>query len=210
MKNRETVRYILTKLIALLLIVALIVALIIYINAKMDNKDIKAEYKAYTADTQPTETQAMQQPEHYIPDDKYSEGMWDNTYTLYEVQLLAATVYAEAGSESDEMQQGVVSVILNRVASPDYPNTIEGVIYEKEPIQYECTINGALNRYKGIYVDNGDYKDSDWDSLERCLENTEKVLANGTTLPPDVVYQAEFKQGSYIYSKVGSTYFCGR
>ena len=43
---------------------------------------------------------------------------------------LARIVYAEAGSESYEGQVAVANVILNRVRSSKFPNTVYGVIFE--------------------------------------------------------------------------------
>lgn len=157
--------------------------------------------------------QEAQQPEHsipepHIPTELYPRGMFNDKYSIYELLLMAAATYAEGGSESDEMQQGVASVIINRVASLNYPNSIEEVIYQNKPIQYECTVNGLLDKYIDIYINGGDYKDSDWESLERCLENVEYVLETGSIYPDNVVYQAEFMQGKGTYKQVGSTYFC--
>lgn len=156
--------------------------------------------------------QEIQQPEHslpepHIPTELYPRGMFNDKYSIYELLLMAAATYAEGGSESDEMQQGVASVIINRVASPNYPNSIDEVIYQNKPIQYECTVNGLLDKYIDIYINGGDYKDSDWESLERCLENVEYVLETGSIYPANVVYQAEFIQNK-VYKKVGNTYFC--
>ena len=64
--------------------------------------------------------------------------------TEYEIDLLARLIYAESGSTwcSNKMQYYVGSVVLNRVASPYFPNTIEEVIYS--PGQYTCIKNGVL------------------------------------------------------------------
>lgn len=48
-----------------------------------------------------------------------------------EKKLMAMIVYAEARGEIYEGQVAVVNVILNRVKSPKFPNTINGVIYQK-------------------------------------------------------------------------------
>lgn len=157
--------------------------------------------------------QEAQQPEHsipepHIPTELYPRGMFNDKYSIIELLKLAAATYAEAGSESDEAQRGVVSVILNRVDSPNYPNSIDEVIYQNKPIQYECTVNGLYDKYIDIYINGGGYKDSDWESLERCLENVEYVLETGSIYPANVVYQAEFMQGKGTYKQVGSTYFC--
>ncbi|SES66396.1 cell wall hydrolase [Anaerobranca gottschalkii] len=47
-----------------------------------------------------------------------------------EMELLARAVYSEARGEPFEGQVAVAAVILNRVRHPEFPNTIEGVIFE--------------------------------------------------------------------------------
>ncbi len=55
-------------------------------------------------------------------------------YTEYERDILYRIVYAEAGCASDYMQQVVAQVILNRMDSPHFPNTIHDVIFQ--PYQF--------------------------------------------------------------------------
>lgn len=121
--------------------------------------------------------------------------------------LLAAVVYAEARGESDTHQQYVASVVLNRVNSDEFPSTIYDVVYQRNPIQYACVENGQLDKALDLYAtDNIDDETSE--VLERCLENVAYVLTRGTLLPSDVVYQAEFVQGSGIAYQLDDTYFC--
>jgi len=62
------------------------------------------------------------------------------------MELLAQLVEAEAGNQSFEGKCLVVDCILNRVESPDFPNTITEVIYQKNPIQFSTAYNGALEK----------------------------------------------------------------
>lgn len=57
--------------------------------------------------------------------------------------LFAAILECEAGGSYDGML-AVATVIMNRVASPSYPNTISGVIYQSG--QFAPTWDGSLNR----------------------------------------------------------------
>ena len=52
-------------------------------------------------------------------------------YTSSDLYLLAKCIYAEARGESYTGQVAVGAVILNRVASSKFPNTISGVIYQR-------------------------------------------------------------------------------
>lgn len=61
-----------------------------------------------------------------------------------ETILLAAVVQMEAGGQSYEGKLAVASVVMNRVNSSSYPNTITGVIYQKG--QFPGAHNGILDR----------------------------------------------------------------
>lgn len=60
-----------------------------------------------------------------------------------DLYLLAKCVYAEARGEIYQGQVAVAAVILNRVKSPDFPNTIAGVIYQ--PWAFTAVHDGQIN-----------------------------------------------------------------
>lgn len=60
-----------------------------------------------------------------------------------DLYLLAKCVYAEARGESYTGQVAVAAVILNRVKSADFPNTIAGVIYQ--PWAFTAVNDGQIN-----------------------------------------------------------------
>ncbi len=54
-----------------------------------------------------------------------------NSYSQEDVEWLARAVYSEARGEPYEGQVAVAAVVLNRVKSKDFPNTIKDVIFQK-------------------------------------------------------------------------------
>ncbi len=52
-------------------------------------------------------------------------------YTSNDLYLMAKCIHAEGRGESYVGQVAIGAVILNRVKSPDFPNTVSGVIYQK-------------------------------------------------------------------------------
>lgn len=58
-------------------------------------------------------------------------------------RLLSRLVYAEARGESYKGQVAVAAVVLNRVKSASFPNTISGVIYQNGA--FSCVSNGSIN-----------------------------------------------------------------
>lgn len=124
-----------------------------------------------------------QTEEEYIPTvvrDFYDE---DDLY------ILSHLIYGEAGGESDECQLAVGSVVLNRVKSSSFPNSIEGVVFA--PGQYACTWDGNYDK----------------EPSQRAIDNARYLLENGSTLPDGVVFQAQFVQGE-IYAEIDGEYFC--
>lgn len=65
------------------------------------------------------------------------------TITSSDHRLLAKLVSAEARGEPYKGQVAVAAVVLNRVRSPKFPNTISGVIYQRG--QFSVVSNGSIN-----------------------------------------------------------------
>lgn len=71
---------------------------------------------------------------------KINVGSSQSSSDLY---LLAKAVYAEARGEPYVGQVAVAAVILNRVESPDFPNTISGVVYQ--PWAFTAVYDGQIS-----------------------------------------------------------------
>lgn len=89
-------------------------------------------------------------------------------YTERDLQLMANAVYGEARGEPYEGQVAVAAVILNRLESPDFPNTISGIIFQ--PLAFTAVADGQIwlepnDRAKEAVIDamNG------WDPSENAL-----------------------------------------
>jgi spore germination cell wall hydrolase CwlJ-like protein len=68
-------------------------------------------------------------------------------YTESDIDLLARLIYAEAQGQSYKAQAAVGAVVVNRVQSSAWPNTIKDVIYQKSAGYYQFTpvVNGWIN-----------------------------------------------------------------
>jgi len=116
-----------------------------------------------------------------------------------DLHLLGKIIYWEAGSEwlSDHWKLCVGEVVLNRVASPEFPGTIKTVVYQKG--QYSGANSNFFKNQK---------------PSERCVVLALKLLEGERALDaPSVVFQANFRQGSGVHtalydSRLGWTYFC--
>lgn len=78
--------------------------------------------------------------------------------------LLAALIHCEAGGESYEGQVAVGAVVMNRVRSAAYPDSIHGVIYASG--QFTPAMTGKLNR---VYESGKIY--------ESCIRAAEEALS---------------------------------
>lgn len=76
-------------------------------------------------------------------DKKYNQSSNNSNYTNSDLYLLAKCIYAEARGESYTGQVAVGAVILNRVASSQFPNTISGVIYQRHA--FTAVSDGQIN-----------------------------------------------------------------
>ena len=116
------------------------------------------------------------------------------TYTEEEYETLAHLLYAEAGGSSDLGIIYVGSVVLNRVSSDKFPNTLLEVIYQDG--QYSPTWNDFMN----VEVEN-----------ESCYRIAKYLLENGSVIPSEVLGQADYtiykKYGSELYDEVDGNYF---
>lgn len=121
-----------------------------------------------------------------------------------DLELLALVIYQEAGGDacSDKARQMVGEVVLNRVADKRYPCTIEGVITQQA--QY-----GRLHWTGPVWPERA--KDpGEQHAVERAYRIAGDLLIRKVDriLPRDVIYQAEFEQGTEVVAEEPGFYFC--
>lgn len=128
----------------------------------------------------------------------YEMGLDEQPIGFEDLCLLAKIMYAEAGSVwlSDEWKMAVGEVVLNRVESVEFPDTIREVLWQK-----------------GQYYDGNSYF-RQLKPSERCVRLALRVLEGERVMnDKSVVFQANFKQGSGVClalydSTLGWTYMC--
>ena len=72
-----------------------------------------------------------------------SSSQGSSSYTDADVMLLARLIYGEARGESYVGQVAVGAVVLNRIKSASFPNTMAGVIYQK--YAFTAVDDGQIN-----------------------------------------------------------------
>ncbi len=78
------------------------------------------------------------------------DGVVEHGDTYYDedaVHWLSRIIYAESGDQVMRGQVAVGNVVMNRVKSSDFPNTIYSVIFDRKyGVQFTPTANGAINK----------------------------------------------------------------
>jgi hypothetical protein len=121
-------------------------------------------------------------------------------YTDDDLYYLAAAVCREAGGSSEEIQLLVANVVINRVNSSLYPDTIYDVLTDYR--QY-----GMMWKYGVSFPDWAKNEESQ-KTISQCYAVAKRVLDGERFCPDNVLFQAEFKQGSGVYKQFDGFYFC--
>ena len=104
-------------------------------------------------------------------------------------QLLARVVWVEARGESFEGQQAVAEVVLNRMASGKFSDSLRGVIY-------------AEGQFRSVdFLDEAEPYQTQYEAVDRAL--------NGPyVLPEDVYFFATYPTNDKMWGKIGGHIFC--
>lgn len=123
-------------------------------------------------------------------------------YTEEELETLALIIYQEAGADScsDLTRLRVGTVFVNRVDSPQYPDTFKEVATQYG--QY-----GRLH-WTGLEWPERASLPQEAHAVKRAYDIAERVLNGERALPDDVIYQSEHIQGTEIVAESDGFYFC--
>lgn len=127
---------------------------------------------------------------HYEPDiDRSNPRYPDISLTFAERQLLAKVIWVESRGESAEGQQAVAEVILNRLASDRFPNTLNGVIY-------------AQGQFRSVeFLDEAEPNQTQYEAIDRALYGP-------YILPKEVYHFATFQTNRNVWGTIGGHIFC--
>mgnify|MGYP003305809565 CR=1 FL=1 len=104
-------------------------------------------------------------------------------------QLLAKVIWVEAQGECKEGQQAVAEVVLNRMASPNFGDTLKSVIY-------------AQGQFRSVpFLEDADPHQAQYDAIERAIYGP-------YVLPEDVVHFATYPTNNNVWGQIGGHIFC--
>jgi spore germination cell wall hydrolase CwlJ-like protein len=108
-----------------------------------------------------------------------------------QLDCLALNIYREAGNESFEGKVAVAQVTLNRVVSPEFPEDICGVVYEKNVF-----VTKTVCQFSWYCDVKARTRPIDQQSYEESYLVAKKVLLEGFRL--DILNDALFYHADYV------------
>ena len=139
----------------------------------------------YDVDAMPEEPFIYSEPKPDHSQTRYP----DIKLTLEQEDLLAKVIWVEARGESEAGQQAVAEVVLNRMASDRFPDSINDVIYGEGQFRSAKFLKDA-KPYQVQY------------------EAIERALYGPNILPMDVYYFATTPMTSKVWGGIGRHIFC--
>lgn len=127
--KEKIIKRIIKKVKAPIILVCLLVGL--YISLNFESLEITTEVFAAITDQSSTSTKKQT-----------DQSSTNNSKDM--VELLARLINGEARGEPYKGQVAVGAVVMNRVKSSEFPDTISGVIYQKG--QFSCVTDGQINK----------------------------------------------------------------
>ena len=116
------------------------------------------------------------------------------SYTKAELRLMSSIIFCEANIEPYAGKLAVGIVVMNRVASKDFANSVKGVIYERG--QFSPVRNGALKRALARY-DAGKFTSK---NEKQCIKAAKLALEGKKTVTLSGVKRINMK--SYHFFSV--------
>lgn len=95
---------------------------------------------------EPEPTLAPTKEPEPTPAEKPHTAIWSYDWSAEESYILAKIAMAEAEDEDTEGKALVILVVLNRVWNEDFPDTIEEVVMQDNPVQFSPVANGRYDR----------------------------------------------------------------
>lgn len=110
-------------------------------NDYIYTNELNLNYNNDASDSELKETDLFSQSDEIV--EVFNSSTKKVYLTEGDINLMAKVVFAESKGEPYTGKVAVASVILNRVTSPNFPNTVEGVITQKNA--FSCVKNGVIN-----------------------------------------------------------------
>lgn len=126
----------------------------------------------------------------YNPEPLRGESRYEGVeLTLAQEDLLAKVVWAEARGESARGQQAVAEVVLNRLVSEDFADTLDEVIYGE-------------GQFRSVpFLEEAEPGQAQYEAVENAMYGP-------NVLPMDVYYFATWQTNDNVWGRIGDHIFC--
>lgn len=126
-----------------------------------------------------------------------------SSYTESQLRYMASIIYCEAWGEPYAGKKAVGIVVMNRINSSLYPNTIRKVLYQKG--QFTPARNGSLNKALTLY-DKGKLDVDCIAAAKEALDGTKSVTYKGKNINMSntlffsrYIYKSKFKIAHHMF-----------
>lgn len=150
-----------------------------------DKTTVQSELEVVSLVYRPSTTQTVEESTEEPAPSRYDSIELSES----DINLLARIIWLEARGESFEGQQAVAEVVLNRILSDYFPDTLHDVIYEKN--QFTTAGN----------VHNADPDSTQYTAIEAALNGP-------NVLPVEVVFFSRAAQNDNVWGTIGNHVFC--
>lgn len=184
--------------IVLVLLLAVVATLVI---ARIGAEPVAGEVST-TPEAAPQETAVLRPEPTYVveviptpePTPTVVARYADVAMTEAERDELAAIIYLEARGEPAEGQQAVAEVVLNRVVSPDFPDSVSEVLHQGE--------GTAVPQFSTIgLLSAAEPGQAQYDAIDAALYGP-------SILPVDVVFFSRNGENDRVWGEIGGHVFC--
>lgn len=117
---------------------------------------------------------------------------WGIELTEEEIEMLAKIIFLEAHTQSEDGISAAIEVVFNRMVSDQFPDTLEGVLSQDNPLQFVTW----------EFVEKGTPTDKEYNMIYAALNGEKEVLSM------DYVFFSRGKQNENDPIKIDDHWFC--
>lgn len=117
---------------------------------------------------------------------------WGIELTDEEIDMLAKIIFLEAHLEPEDGISAAIEVVFNRMISDSFPNTLEEVLSQDNPVQFVTW----------DFIEKGEPTEKEYNMIYAALNGEKEVLTT------EYVYFARGKQNNNDPIRIGDHWFC--
>lgn len=125
-------------------------------------------------------------------EEKVIKNRWGIELTEEEIEMLAKIAFLEAHTQSEDGVLAVIEVVFNRIASDQFPDTLEEVLSQTDPVQFVTW----------EFIEKGKPTEKEYNMIYAALNGEKEILSM------DYVFFSRGKQNNNDPIKIEDHWFC--